>query len=70
MVRQQIGRWHPRQKIFAKAWVQTERTERLAIAYFHWIWVHTRKEKTAAQRAELALAPWSWNGPIISPTYY
>jgi len=44
IVRQQIGRWHRRQNKFAKAWVQTEITVRLAIAYFNWIWVHTHKK--------------------------
>ena len=70
IVRQQIGRWHRRQNKFAKVWVQTEITVRLAIAYFNWIWVHSRKENTAAQRAELAIAPWSWNDLIIYPTLY
>ncbi|MGD1702751.1 hypothetical protein [Dapis sp. BLCC M229] len=40
------------------------------------IWVHTRKENTAAQRAGLALAepsgsyiaPWNWNDLITYPT--
>ncbi len=48
------------------------------IAYFNWIWVHSRKENTAAQRAELAfaercvssIAPWSWNDLITYPTLY
>ena len=43
---------------------------RLAIAYFNWIWVHSRKENTAAQRAELAIAPWGWNDLITYPTLY
>ncbi|MDE5109409.1 MAG: IS1 family transposase, partial [Trichodesmium sp. St17_bin3_1_1] len=70
IVRQQIGRWHRRQNKFGKVWVQTEITVRLAIAYFNWIWVHTRKENTAAQRAELAIAPWSWNDHYTYPTLY
>ena len=37
---------------FGKVWAQTEITVRLAIAYFNWILVHSRKENTAAQRAE------------------
>ncbi len=71
---------------FGKLWQQTEVTVRLAfaergvsrIAYFNWIWVHSRKENTAAQRAELAfaercvssIAPWSWNDLITYPTLY
>ncbi|MDE5120615.1 MAG: hypothetical protein O4965_11060 [Trichodesmium sp. St19_bin1] len=43
---------------------------RLAIAYFNWIWVHSSKENTAAQRAELAIAPWSWNDHYTYPTLY
>jgi hypothetical protein len=57
--------YHP-----VRVWVQTEITVRLAIAYFNWIWVHSRKENTAAQRAELAIAPWSWNDLITYPTLY
>ncbi len=41
---------------FGKLWQQTEITVRLAIAYFNWIWIHSRKNNTAAQRAGLALA--------------
>ena len=70
IVRQQIGRWHRRQNKFCKVWAQTEITVRLAIAYFNWIWVHSRKENTAAQRAKLAIAPWSWNDLITYPTLY
>ncbi|WP_375339726.1 hypothetical protein [Okeania sp. SIO2G4] len=40
------------------------------ITYFNWIWVHSRKENTAAQRAELAIAPWSWNDLITYATLY
>ncbi len=53
-----------------KVWAQTEITVRLAIAYFNWIWVHTRKENTAAQRAELTIDPWSWNDHYTYPTLY
>ena len=55
---------------FGKVWAQTEITVRLAIAYFNWILVHRRKENTAAQRAELAIAPWSWNDHYTYPTLY
>ena len=80
----QIGRWHRRQNKFGKVWQQTEVTVRLAlaepsgsyIAYFNWIWVHSRKDNTAAQRSGLALAepsvsyiaPWNWNDLITIPT--
>ena len=37
---------------------------------FNWIWVHTRKENTATQRAELAIAPCSWNDHYTYPTLY
>ena len=43
---------------------------RLAIAYLNWIWVHSRKENTGAQRAELAIAPWSRNDLITYSTLY
>ena len=52
IIRQQLGRWHRRQNKFGKLWQQTEVTVRLARDYFNWIWVHSRKENTAAQRAE------------------
>ena len=76
IVRQQIGRWHRRQNKFGKVWAQTEITVRLAfaercvssIAYFNWIWIHSRKDNTAAQRAGLAIAPWSWNDLLTHPT--
>ncbi len=29
-------------------WKQTEVTVRLVVSYFNWIWVHSRKENTAA----------------------
>ena len=61
IVRQQTGRWHRRQNKFAKVWEQTEATARLVISYFNWIWVHSRKENTAAMRALFAIAPWSWD---------
>ena len=52
IIRQQLGRWHRRQNKFGKLWQETDVTIRLARAYFNWIWVHSRKENTAAQRAE------------------
>ena len=70
IIRQQLGRWHRRQNKFGKLWQQTEPTVRLARAYFNWIWVHSRKENTATQRVELAIAPWSWNDLITYPTLY
>lgn len=51
IVRQQNGRWHRRQNKFAKVWQQTLIIVRLAIAYFNWIWAHSRKKNTEAQRA-------------------
>ncbi|MDE5070113.1 MAG: hypothetical protein O4752_13605 [Trichodesmium sp. St4_bin8_1] len=48
IIRQQLGRWHRRQNKFGKLWQQTEVKVRLARAYFNWIWVHSRKENTAA----------------------
>ena len=68
IIRQQIGRWHGRQNKFGKLWQQTEITVRLASAYFNWIWIHSRKNNTAAQRAGLAIAPWNWNDLITYPT--
>ncbi|RQH14521.1 hypothetical protein D5R40_01500 [Okeania hirsuta] len=38
------------------------------IPYFNWIWVHSRKDSTAAQRAGLAVAPWKWKDLIAFPT--
>jgi insertion element IS1 protein InsB len=68
IVRQQTGRWHRRQNKFAKVWQQTEATVRLVVSYFNWIWVHSRKGNTAAQRSGLAIAPWSWHDLITFPT--
>ena len=67
-VRQQTGRWHRRQNKFSKIWEQTEVTVRLVITYFNWIWIHSRKENTAAMRARLATAPWNWDDLITYPT--
>jgi IS1 family transposase len=60
ILRQQNGRWHRRQNKFSKVWAATERVVRLAIAYFNWIWQNSWTKDTAAQRAGLALAAWSW----------
>lgn len=68
IIRQQTGRWHRRQNKFAKVWEQTRVTTRLVVSYFNWIWVHSRKETTAAQRAGLTSASWSWNDLITYPT--
>ncbi|MBE9168063.1 hypothetical protein IQ238_11205 [Pleurocapsales cyanobacterium LEGE 06147] len=68
IVRQHTRRWHRRQNKFAKAWEQTEGTVRLVVSYFHWIWVRSRKENTAAMRTGLALAPWSCHDLITYPT--
>lgn len=68
ILRQQTGRWQDRQNKFAKKWQQTEITVRLAVGYFNWIWIHSRHKNTAAQRADLAIAPWSWNDLLTYPT--
>jgi insertion element IS1 protein InsB len=76
IVRQQTGRWrhevsplgHRRQNKFAKAWEQTQGTVRLVVSYFNWIWVHSRKENTAAMRVGLAISPWTWHDMITYPT--
>jgi hypothetical protein len=43
-------------------------TTRLVVAYFNWIWQHSRLKTTAAQRAELAARPWSWHDLVTCPT--
>lgn len=68
IVRQQTGRWHRRQNKFAKVWEQTEGTVRLVVSYFNWIWVHSRKENTAAMRAGLATTPLRWHDLITYST--
>ena len=67
-MRQQTGRWHRRQNKFGKVWQPTEITVRLIVSYFNWILVHSRQGNTAAQRAGLGSAPWSWNDLITYPT--
>jgi insertion element IS1 protein InsB len=68
IVRQQIGRWHRRQNKFSKLWEQTKVTTRLVVAYFNWIWLHSRFKNTAAQRAGLTDHPWSWQHLASVPT--
>ncbi len=68
IVGQQTGRWHRRQNKFAKVWSQTAVTVRLVVSYFNWIWVHSRKQNTAAMRERLAITPWSWHDLIIYAT--
>jgi IS1 family transposase len=67
-LRQQTGRWHRRQNKFSKAWEQTKIALRLVITYFNWIWRHSCLGTTAAQRAELAVRPWTWNDIAVYPT--
>jgi insertion element IS1 protein InsB len=42
---------------------------RLAITYFNWIWQNSWTHDTAAQRAGLALEPWSWSNITTYPTF-
>jgi len=41
---------------------------RLVVSYFNWIWRHSCLGTTAAQRAELAERPWTWNDIATYPT--
>jgi insertion element IS1 protein InsB len=68
IVRQQPGRWHRRQNKFGKVWEQTKLTTRLVVSYFNWIWQHSRFKTTAAQRAGLAVQPWTWHDLLTYPT--
>jgi insertion element IS1 protein InsB len=68
IVRQQNGRFHRRQNKFSKVWEQTACVVRLAITYFNWIWQNSWTKDTAAQRAGLALEPWSWWNITTYPT--
>lgn len=68
IVRQQTGRWHRRQNKFGKVWEQTKVTTRLVVGYFNWIWQHSHLKTTAAQRAELTTAPWTWQDLMTYPT--
>ncbi|OLP18398.1 transposase, partial [Leptolyngbya sp. 'hensonii'] len=68
IIRQQTGRWHRRQNKFGKVWEQTKVTTRLVVSYFNWIWRHSRFKTTAAQRANLAAEPWTWQDFATYPT--
>jgi IS1 family transposase len=68
IVRQQTGRWHRRQNKFSKVWEQSKVTTRLVVSYFNWIWQHSRLKSTAAQRAGLAVRPWTWHDIATYPT--
>lgn len=70
IVRQQTGRWHRRQNKFGKQWEQTKVTARLVVGYFNWIWTHSHKKTTAAQRAGLTNKKWSWNDVLTYPTFH
>ena len=68
ILRQQTGRWHRRQNKFGKMWEQTKVTARLVVGYFNWIWVHSRRGSTAAQRAGLSEEKWTWDDLATYPT--
>lgn len=68
IVRQQNGRFHRRQNKFSKVWEHPEMAVRLAITDFNWIWQNSWTHDTAAQRAGLALEPWSWWDITTYPT--
>ena len=68
IVRQQTGRWHRQQNKFGKVWEQTLVTLRLVVSYFNWIWQNSHLRTTAAQRAELAVQPWTWHDLATYPT--
>jgi len=70
IIRQQIGRWHRRQNKFGKLWEQSKVSARLIVSYFNWIWTHSRLHTTAAQRAGLTMAPWSWEELVSYPTFF
>lgn len=59
---------HRRQNKFSKLWEQTEATLKLVVSYFNWIWQHSYLGTTAAQRADLAERPWTWNDIATYPT--
>jgi len=60
---------HRRQNKFSKVWEQTEIALRLVITYFNWYELHSCLGTTAAQRAELAVRPWTWNDIAVYPTF-
>ncbi len=68
ILRQQTGALHRRQNKFSKLWERTEMTMRLAITYYNWLWSNSWTGDTAAQRAGLALEPWSWWNVLTYPT--
>ena len=68
ILRQQTGRCHRRQNKFGKVWQQTAVTVRLVVSYFNWIWQHSQLKTTAAQRAGLTDASWSWAELVAYPT--
>ncbi len=68
IVRQQTGRWHRRQNKARQSVGTNEGTTRLVVSYFNWIWLHSRSKTTAAQRAALALRPWTWHDLLTYPT--
>ncbi|MEM9009571.1 MAG: IS1 family transposase [Cyanobacteria bacterium P01_F01_bin.86] len=70
VIRQQTGRWHRRQNKFSKQWERTKVTTRIVVGYFNWIWRHSRKKTTAAQRAELTDFAWRWDDIFTYPTLY
>jgi len=68
IIRQQTARWHRRQNKFGKMWEQAKVTTRLVMSYFNWIWQPSRFKTTAAQQANLAEQPWTWQDVVTHPT--
>lgn len=68
IVIQQTGRWHRYQNKFAKVCSQTIVTGRLVVSYFNWLWEHSRRGTTAAQRAGLTDNRWTWDDIVTYPT--
>lgn len=76
IVKQQTGRWHRRQNKFGKLWEQMKVTTRtplagrspIVVSYFNWIGQHSRLKTTSAQRAGLAMRPWTWHDLLVHPT--
>ncbi|AFY74812.1 hypothetical protein Syn7502_02877 [Synechococcus sp. PCC 7502] len=42
-------------------WEWNEIAVRLLVTFFNWIWIHSRKKTTAAQRANLTNRKWTWD---------
>jgi len=61
ILRQQTGRFHRHQNKFGKLWEWSKIAVRLLVTFFNWIWIHSRKKTTAAQRANLTTDKWSWD---------